>query len=134
MKIEDLYIGLSYELKRTFYEKDVLSFADLSMDNNPVHINKKFANQSIFKRQIVHGFLSGSLFSAIIGTKMPGIGSIYLHQEMNFKKPVYIGEEVRAVVTITDIKFEKSIVYLQTNCYDPQNEVTIEGKAIIKLI
>ena len=134
MKINDLTIGMTCELRKTFFENDVVSFASLSLDTNPVHLDAEYAAKSIFKKQIVHGFLTGSLISAIIGTKMPGPGSIYLHQEMNFKKPVFLGEEVRAVVTITSIKEEKSIVYLQTNCYNPQNEIVVEGSAIIKLI
>lgn len=134
MKINDLSVGMSYELRKTFCEKDLFAFAELSLDSNPVHLDASYAAQSIFKKQIVHGFLTGSLISAIIGTKMPGPGSIYLHQDMDFRKPVYLGEEVRAVVTVTNIKMEKSIVYLQTNCYNSQNEIVIEGNAIIKLI
>lgn len=134
MQINDLSVGMSYELRKTFCEKDLFTFADLSLDSNPVHLDASYAAQSIFKKQIVHGFLTGSLISAIIGTKMPGPGSIYLHQDMDFRKPVYLGEEVRALVTITNIKTEKSIVYLQTNCYNSQNEIVIEGNAVIKLI
>ncbi len=134
MKINDLSVGMSYELRKTFSEQDLFAFAELSLDSNPVHLDASYAAQSIFKKQIVHGFLTGSLISAIIGTKMPGPGSIYLHQDMDFRKPVYLGEEVCAVVTITNIKAEKSIVYLQTNCYNSQNEIVIEGNAIIKLM
>ena len=64
---------------------------------------------------------------------MPGPGSIYLHQEMNFKRPVFIGDNVRALVTVTDINLVKSIVFLDTNCYNEKGDITIEGKAIIKL-
>lgn len=133
MKIEELKIGDSFELCKSFSEQDVNLFSKLSLDTNPIHIDEDYAKDSIFKRKIVHGFLSSSLISAIIGTRLPGAGSIYLHQELNFKKPVYIGEQVRALVTINDIKLEKSIVYLQTNCYNSNNEITIEGNAIIKL-
>lgn len=133
MKIEELKIGDSFELCKSFSEQDVNLFSKLSLDTNPIHIDEDYAKDSIFKRKIVHGFLSSSLISAIIGTRLPGPGSIYLHQELNFKKPVYIGEQVRALVTINDIKLEKSIVYLQTNCYNSNNEITIEGNAIIKL-
>lgn len=132
MKIKDLFIGQSCEMSKTFTEQDVETFSILSLDTNPIHLDDKYAESTIFKRKIVHGFLSSSLISAIIGTKMPGPGSIYLHQEMNFKKPVFIGDIVKAVVTITDIKREKSIVYLQTNCYNGNGEITVEGKAVIK--
>ena len=133
MRIDDLFIGESCEMCKVFTEQDVLTFSMLSLDKNPIHLDKKYAETSFFKRRIVHGFLSSSLISAIIGTKMPGPGSIYLHQEMNFKKPVFIGDIVKAVVTITDINKEKSIVYLQTNCFNGFDELTVEGKAVIKL-
>ena len=133
MKIDDLFIGQSCEMSKTFTEQDVLTFSVLSLDTNPIHLDEKYAESTIFKRRIVHGFLSSSLISAIIGTKMPGPGSIYLHQEMNYKKPVFIGDLVKAVVTVTDINSEKSIVYLQTNCYNSNNELTVEGKAVIKV-
>lgn len=134
MKVEELKIGQSCELKKMFTEEDVKTFASLSLDTNPVHINKDYAKDSIFKAQIVHGFLSSSLISAVIGTKMPGPGSIYLHQDLNFKKPVYIGEEVKAVVKITDIKKEKSIITLETFCYNEKDEIVVEGCAIIKIL
>ena len=133
MKIDDLFIGQSCEMSKTFTEQDVLTFSVLSLDTNPIHLDEKYSESTIFKRRIVHGFLSSSLISAIIGTKMPGPGSIYLHQEMNYKKPVFIGDLVKAVVTVTDINREKSIVYLQTNCYNSNNELTVEGKAVIKV-
>lgn len=132
MNINDFKIGQSCELKKKFTEEDVLLFASLSMDTNPIHIDKQYAEKSMFGKQIVHGFLSSSLISAIIGTKMPGPGSIYINQNLNFKKPVYIGDEVKAIVTIKNIKYEKSIIYLETICYNTLNEITVEGEAIIK--
>lgn len=134
MEIENFKVGQSCELKKKFTEKDVLNFASLSMDLNPVHVDKKYAENSIFKGQIVHGFLSSSLISAIIGTKMPGPGSIYLHQDLNFKKPVYIDDEVKGVVTIKEINKEKSIIHLDTFCYNSKNEIVVDGSAIIKLL
>lgn len=132
MKIEDFKIGQSCELRKIFSEEDVLKFASLSLDTNPIHIDKQYAEKSVFGKQIVHGFLSSSLISAVIGTKMPGPGSIYLHQNLNFKKPVYIGDEVKAIVTIKDINIEKSIIYLDTMCYNSLDNIVIEGNAIIK--
>lgn len=133
MKIEELYIGQAYEMNKVFTDQDISTFALLSNDTNPIHLDDNYAKSSVFKRRIVHGFLSSSLISAIIGTKMPGPGSIYLHQEMNFKRPVFIGDNVRALVTVTDINLVKSIVFLDTNCYNEKGDITIEGKAIIKL-
>lgn len=133
MNIKDLVVGQTCEMRKTFTEEDVKFFSVLSNDTNPIHLDSEYASKSIFKKQIVHGYLSSSLISAIIGTKMPGPGSIYLHQDLNFRRPVFIGEEVRAEVTVQDINIEKSTVTLQTNCYNPNNEITVEGSAIIKL-
>lgn len=128
----DLTIGQTASLTKAFTEKDVELFAELSLDNNELHINDEYAKESIFKQRIVHGFLSGSLISAVIGTILPGKGAIYLHQDMDFKKPVYIGEEITAVVEVERLKEEKRICYLQTRCENREGEVKISGSAIVK--
>ena len=107
MNIQDLYIGQNYTLEKTFQENDVIEFSKLSMDDNPIHIDEEYASTTIFRRRIVHGFLVSSLFSAIIGTKMPGNGSIYLNQTMNFRKPVFLEQKVIAKVSILSINVEK---------------------------
>lgn len=134
LKMDNLYIGKESKISKVFSAQDVESFASLSCDINPVHLDEEYAKQTFFRKRIVHGFLYGSLISAIIGSKMPGHGSIYMHQEMNFKRPVYINEKVTAKVIITEIKPEKSLVFLDTFCYNDKNEIVIEGKAIIKRI
>lgn len=134
MSFEDLSIGMSCQIVKSFSQDNVKAFADLSMDNNPIHLDKEFANNSIFKQNIVHGFLVGSLFSAIIGTKMPGEGSIYLSQNMVFRKPVYWNQLVRAVVKVEVLYPEKQRVLLSTNCYDSDNNVLIEGTALVKVV
>ena len=134
MKIDELYVGQSCSLSKRFTLEDVKTFAGLSQDNNPVHLDLEYAEKSIFNNRIVHGFLSGSLFSAIIGTQLPGNGSIYLGQTLNFKKPVYHDQLVTATVTVTDIRKDKPIVKLSTVCKNEQDEVVIDGEAIIKLI
>lgn len=134
MKINDFKVGQTAEISKSFSADDVLMFSQLSLDNNPVHLDHEYAKNTIFKNKIVHGYLYGSLISAVIGTKLPGYGAIYLHQEMNFKKPVYLDEEVTAQVNISDINYEKSILYLNTICFKNKQEIVLEGKAIIKLI
>lgn len=134
MNIDTLKIGMTYELKKSFSSEEVQQFSRLSLDNNPVHLSDDFAKNTLFKDKIVHGFLSGSLFSAIIGTKLPGNGSIYLNQSMNFRKPIYHNQTVRAKVSIVDIKYEKNLVYLETVCYDELNNVLIDGTAIVKIV
>lgn len=131
----ELKIGQEASISKSFSDKDVELFSKLSLDNNPVHLEDNFAAQTIFKKRIVHGYLYGSLISAVIGTQLPGPGSIYLHQEMNFKKPVYLDETVTATVKVTDINHEKSIIYLETVCVkNDDKQIVLEGKAIIKLV
>jgi len=132
--MNSLMVGQEASISKSFTAKDVELFAELSTDCNPVHLDESYAQNTIFKKRIVHGYLYGSLISAIIGTKLPGPGSIYIHQEMNFKKPVFLNEIVTAVIKITEIKPEKSIIYLETICYKNENEIVLDGKAIIKLV
>lgn len=133
MKIEDFYVGQSASLKKVFTSDDVKAFAELSLDRNPIHLDEAYAEQSLFGKRIVHGFYVGSLISAVFGTVLPGEGAIYLHQEMNFRKPVYHGEEIIATVVVTNIKTEKSILYFDTKCENGRGEIVIDGKAVLKV-
>jgi len=133
MKIEEFYVGQSASLKKVFSSDDVKAFAELSLDKNPIHLDEAYAEQSLFGKRIVHGFFVGSLISAVFGTVLPGEGAIYLHQEMNFRKPVYHGEEITATVTVTNIKKEKSILYFDTKCENGRGEIVIDGNAVLKV-
>jgi len=131
MKI--FYVGQTVTLSKTFTQEEVVSFSELSLDKNAAHLDEEFAKKTIFGKRIVHGFLSGSLISAIIGTQLPGNGAIYLHQDMDFRKPVYVGELITAQVKVVGIKLEKGILFLETKCFNPRNEVVIEGSAVVKI-
>lgn len=133
MNINNFYVGQTASLKKMFRSEDVEAFANLSMDCNPLHLDQQYAEQSLFGKRIVHGFLVGSLISGVLGTKLPGDGAIYLHQEINFRKPVFHGEEITATVVVTGIRKDKSILYLDTKCENDRGEVVIEGKAILKV-
>lgn len=126
-------IGQKASLEKVFTDDDVKTFARISLDKNPVHLNEEYAENTIFKGRIVHGFLSGSLISAIIGTIMPGEGTIYLNQTMNFRRPVRIGEKIKATVEVIGIKEEKNILTLNTYCENERGEIVIEGSAIVKI-
>lgn len=133
MRFEDLKIGMSYEMKRAFSKEEVGQFAALSYDTNPIHLDEEYAKRSLFGRLIVPGFLTGSLFSAIIGAKFPGEGSIYLNQMMNFRSPVYLDQEITAVVSVKELYPEKHRVLLDTYCHDESGKILIEGTALVKL-
>ncbi len=134
-KLEQIYLGQRAVVKKSFSHADVIRFAKLSGDVNPIHLDETFAAQSYFKKRIVHGFLYASLISTVLGTILPGPGTIYLHQELNFKNPVFLDEEVTAIVEVTEINYEKSLVYLATYCFKGEDSViVVDGNAIVKLI
>ena len=133
MRFEDLYVGMTYAMSKAFSSEEVQAFSQLSMDDNPLHIDDDFAKNGLFGRKIVHGFLSASLFSAIIGTKMPGEGSVYLSQNMKFYKPVYHNQIVTAYVTVKELYPNKRRVLLQTECKDEYGNVLIDGDALVKI-
>ena len=128
--LEDLKIGQKASFKKQILEKDINLFSQITGDNNPVHIDEKFANFSIFKKRIAHGFLSGGLISTVIATKLPGPGSIYLNQSLKFLAPVFIGDIVIAQVTVNEIQSEKKKVILLTECFVSEKKV-LTGQAEI---
>ena len=128
-----LKVGDKASISKTFTEEDVFRFAEISTDRNPLHLDKDFGKASIFGKRIVHGMLAASLFSGLIGMKLPGEGSIYLGQNLKFKAPVAIGEKVTASVEIIKIRADKPIVTLRTVCIDSGGTVVIEGEAVVKV-
>lgn len=133
MRFEDLEIGMSYEMKRAFSKEEVSQFAALSYDTNPIHLDAEYAKKSMFGRLIVPGFLTGSLFSAIIGAKFPGEGSVYLNQTMSFRLPVFIDQTVVATIRVKELYPEKHRVLLDTQCKDEMGNILIEGEALVKV-
>lgn len=134
MRFEDIKVGDTASTTKQFSSDDVLAFAGLSTDFNPVHVSEDYAKHSIFGQRIVHGFLVGSLISATIASKLPGEGSIYLHQDMDFSKPVYLNDKITASVVVAGLRPEKHIVMLETICRNQCDEVVIKGSAVIKLL
>jgi 3-hydroxybutyryl-CoA dehydratase len=98
-----------------------------------VHLNEDFANDTIFKRKIVHGFLYGSLINAVIGTKLPGPGIIYMQQTMKFFKPVFVGETITTIITVKNLNANKGTALLETKCLRDSGEEIIAGEALVKL-
>jgi 3-hydroxybutyryl-CoA dehydratase len=113
--LEDLEIGMSASYAKTISESDVYTFAGISGDNNPIHINAEYAATTMFKDRIVHGMFSAALISTVAGTRLPGPGSIYVDQEIKFKAPVYIGDTAKAILTVTEIDERRRRVKLKTD-------------------
>ncbi len=128
--LEDLSVGMSAVFSKTVTEADILMFAAVSGDTNPVHIDQDFAASSMFKGRIAHGMLSASLLSTVFGTKLPGPGCIYLSQDLRFKAPVRLGETVVARATVTEIVQEKRRVKFTCEC-KVGDTVAIEGEATL---
>lgn len=124
MKLEDIKIGMSESYSQTITDADIKSFAGISGDNNPIHMSDEYAENSRFKKRIAHGLMSSSFFSAIFGTRLPGQGCVYVNQNLNFLKPVYIGDTVTATVIVTDIDYKKNRVHFETIC-------TVKSKKVI---
>jgi 3-hydroxybutyryl-CoA dehydratase len=122
--IEDLEVGMTDSYGKTVTEADVVMFAGISGDTNPVHLNQNFAEQTMFKGRIAHGMLAASFISTVLGTRLPGPGCIYLGQTLNFKAPVKIGDTVRARVTVTEVNREKKRVKVDTVC-------SVDGKTVL---
>lgn len=126
-------IGENVQVSKTISETDVYLFAGISGDFNPVHVNKVEAEDSIFGKQIAHGFLVGSLLSNAIGMRLPGPGTIYMEQDMKFKKPVHIGDTVTAKLEVSEIlNEEKRILKLTTQVVNQHGELVIDGYAVVK--
>jgi len=127
---ETLNIGDKDSFEKTLSESDVYLFSGITGDFNPAHINEKESMQTKFGGRIVHGMLTGSLISTVIGTKLPGTGTIYLQQDLQFVKAVRIGDTIRAEVEVVE-KLEKGRVLLKTQCYNQHDELVVDGKALV---
>ena len=125
-------LGDRAERTRTFTDDDVAEYAELSGDLNPIHLDEEYAAKSRFGRRIVHGFLTAGMISALLGTQLPGIGSIYVAQTFKFLAPVYIGDTITASVEVTAIREEKRLVTLRTDCVNAEGTLVLTGEATIK--
>lgn len=130
--VEDLDVGMTAQFAKTITEADIVLFAGASGDNNAVHINQEFAASTPFKSCIAHGMLTASVISAAIANKLPGPGTIYLHQTLDFKAPVRAGDTVRATVSVRQLVKEKRLVWLTTVC-TVRDTVVITGEALVKV-
>ena len=127
--LEDLTVGQTAELLRVVSEEAVSAFAAISGDTNPLHLDEAFARTTQFKTRVAHGMLSGSYISAVLGAHLPGPGGVYVSQTLQFKRPVHIGDEVIAKVTVTDIDLAKAQVSLKTVCLVGGKPV-VQGEAV----
>lgn len=129
--IDQISLGDAQTFSKTISESDVYLFAGVTGDFNPAHINEEYAKNTFFKKRIAHGILSGGLISTVIGTKLPGPGSIYREQQLKFLAPVYIGDTITARVEVTEMNTEKNKITLQTTCHNQDDVMVVDGLAVI---
>jgi len=123
-------VGQSAEMTKVFTEADILLFAQITGDRNPVHLSQEFAEKTRFGERIAHGLLTAGLLSAVIGMKLPGPGCLYLSQTLSFLAPVRIGDEITARVEIVEVISEKRL-RLKTQCFNQREELVLDGEAVI---
>lgn len=129
--IDQVSVGDKASLKKRITESDVIRFAEISGDENPIHLNAEFASQTKFKERIAHGMLTASLISAVIGMCLPGPGNIYVSQTLEFKAPVRFGDVIEAEVEVIEKVLERNRLRLKTICRNQDGTVVIEGEAVV---
>lgn len=127
----ELKIGDKGSMSKTVSEHDIYTFAGITGDFNPIHVDAEFAKQTMFKERIAHGMLSAGFISAVLGTTMPGPTNVYMSQELNFKAPVKIGDTVTATVELIEKIEEKKRLIFQTTVTNQDGVVVVDGKAKI---
>ena len=132
MPFADLAVGQTASLGKTITEADILMFTAVSTDTNPVHLNAEVAKESIFGERIAHGMLSAGLISAVLGTRLPGPGTIYMGQTLRFRAPVKIGDTVTATVEVATLDPAKNRATLKTTC-TVAGKTVIEGEATVQV-
>lgn len=123
-KIEEITVGMSASMSHVVTDEDVRKFADVSGDHNPVHLDEEYASQSRFGKRIAHGLFGASFFSGLFGTRLPGRGCVYAAQNLKFRRPVFIGDNVVATVTVLSVDVAKKRVMFSTVC-------SVGGKDVI---
>jgi len=128
--IEEIAVGDSAEITKRMSLEMVTAFAGISEDFNPVHLDAEYASKSRYKAQIIHGLMASSLFSGLFGTELPGEGCVYKSQNIRFKRPIYVGDEVTARIEVVDVDISKKVISFTTRCL-VNGKVMIDGESEI---
>ncbi len=126
-----LQVGQKYIHKFSYTQDQVNAFAEVTGDNNPVHLDEKYASNTIFKRPIAHGMLGASMFSKVFGTLFPGEGTIYLNQSLNFLRPMYVEEPYEATFEVVEIISEKNRAIITTSISNNEGKIVLSGEATL---
>ena len=128
-KVADFTLGQKASLTKQFTAADVRTFADVSEDKNPIHLDEEYAKKSILGKCVVHGILQAGLISAVLGNKLPGNGAIYREQTLTFRKPAFIGDTLTATVEITEIKERIGLLTMKTTIVNQDGVLLVDGMA-----
>ena len=124
--------GQIYKYSFTFTQEEVDEFARVTGDNNPLHFDAHYAANTPFKKPIIHGFLGGSVFSKILGTRFPGEGTVYLKQSMEFLRPMFVDTPYEAILEVMDVEKERHKAFIQTNIIDiSAQKIVVRGEASV---
>jgi 3-hydroxybutyryl-CoA dehydratase len=129
--IEQIKVGDTASFSKTVSESDVYLYAGITGDLNPAHINETYAKDTFFKTRIAHGMLTAGFISRILGMQLPGPGTIYMRQSLNFLAPVRFGDTITALVEVMDVIAEKNRVRLKTTCTNQEGTVVLDGEAMV---
>src|ERR1041384_607978 len=129
---EDLSLGMTEMLSKVIDASDVVGFAEVTGDRNPIHLSEHFAAKTPFGTRIAHGLYTASLISAVLGTRLPGPGAIYISQTLNFRAPVKIGDTVDVSVSVAELMPEKFRARLSCTC-SVDAEIVLDGEAWVKV-
>ena len=129
--MEELNVGDTAEIQKTISETDVYLYAGITGDMNPAHLNEEYARGTFFKTRIAHGMLIAGLISTILGNKLPGPGTIYTHQSVDFLAPVRFGDTITARAEVVELDAEKNRARLKTTCVNQEGTPVLDGQALV---
>jgi 3-hydroxybutyryl-CoA dehydratase len=129
---EDLSVGMAERIAKTVASSDVVGFAEVTGDRNPIHLSEHFAAKTPFGTRIAHGLYTASLISAVLGTRLPGPGAVYISQTLNFRAPVKIDDTVDVIVEVVELIPEKFRARLACTC-KVGDEIVLDGEALVKV-
>ncbi|MCX5833056.1 MAG: MaoC family dehydratase [Deltaproteobacteria bacterium] len=129
--IIEINVGDAAEFTKTISEADVYLFAGVTGDLNPAHVNEEYAKKTFFKTRIAHGMLTAGFISAILGTQLPGPGTIYIRQELIFMAPVFFGDTITARAEVVEVNTEKNRLRFKTTCRNQEGKIILDGEALV---
>jgi len=129
--IAELHVGDAAQVAKTVSESDIYLYAGITGDFNPAHIDEEYAKGTFFKTRIAHGMLLAGFISTVVGNKLPGPGTIYVKQELNFLAPVHMGDTITARAEVAEINVEKNRIKLKTTCVNQDDTTVLDGEALV---